>query len=508
MPTPQPTETSHEDGIEWLQGRSDLAAISVTLLGFLARLWAAHATFLNPDEALHFRLANQLSLAQAYKESLTASHPPLLTFLLYYWRGFGTSEPWLRLPSVLAGTVFCWMLYKWLSNAAGRLAGFIALLLAAFLPPIVLLSAEIRQYALLLAFLASALYFLDEAFAEKSASGMVAFSLCLYLAMLSHYSAFLFASALGVYALLKIFTERLPGVVVATWAAGQVGALALAAFLYKTHLAKLGAGESRTVLQGWMSEFYLYRSYFDAGRDNPFLFVIGHSFGVFQFVFGQLAVADVAGLLFVVALFLLVRGTKIPGQHSLSASRQLALLLVLTFASVCGASLAHFYPYGGTRHSAMLVIPALAGISVAIARLIGQRGVRAVLITGFIVALCIAFGKQRQPYMQRSDQSLMHMNEAIDFLRQNATAPQIVFTDYESDLILGHYLCGQKPIMLENSVPDFEVFSCDGIRVVSASYSAATLFDANKFLALWARLTETYHLRPGETVWVFQAGWG
>jgi len=183
------------------------------------------------------------------------------------------------------------------------------------------------------------------------------------------------------------------------------------------------------------------------------------------------------------------------------------LFLVLSFAFVSGASLAHFYPYGGTRHSAILVIPAVAGVSIAITRLTEQRWPRAVVITGLVVLLCIVFGKQHQPYMQRSDQGRVHMNEAMDFLRQNARAQEIVFTDYESDLILGHYLCGQKPIMLENSIPDFEAFSCDGVRVVSASYKAATLFDASKFLALWERLVETYHLKPGETVWVFQAGW-
>ena len=55
---------------------------------------------------------------------------------------------------------------------------------------------------MLLAFLAGALYFLDRAFAENSSSKMAAFSLSLYFAMLSHYSAFLFAAALGIYALL------------------------------------------------------------------------------------------------------------------------------------------------------------------------------------------------------------------------------------------------------------------------------------------------------------------
>lgn len=72
--------SEHRD--RWLKDRADPTAALVALLGFLARLWTAHGTFLNPDEALHFRLANQPALALAYKESLTASHPPLLTLLL------------------------------------------------------------------------------------------------------------------------------------------------------------------------------------------------------------------------------------------------------------------------------------------------------------------------------------------------------------------------------------------------------------------------------------------
>ena len=40
---------------EWFQRHADRAAVFITLLGFLTRLWAASGTFLNPDEALHFR---------------------------------------------------------------------------------------------------------------------------------------------------------------------------------------------------------------------------------------------------------------------------------------------------------------------------------------------------------------------------------------------------------------------------------------------------------------------
>src|ERR1700678_1063062 len=152
----------------WLQRHINLAAIAVTFIGFLARILTASGTFLNPDEALHFRLANQASLLLAYKRSLVEAHPPLLTFMLYFWRSLGCSELWLRLPLILASVAFCWIFYKWLSNAAGNLAGFIGLIFVAFLPPIVLLSSEIREYPLLLLFLASSLYLLDDAFAKNS----------------------------------------------------------------------------------------------------------------------------------------------------------------------------------------------------------------------------------------------------------------------------------------------------------------------------------------------------
>src|SRR4030088_42247 len=394
----------------WFEDHAELAAVLVVLLGFLARLWAASGIFLNPDEALHFRLANQSSLALAYGQSTTAAHPPLLILFLYYWRVLGTSDLWLRLPSVIAGTIFCWVFFKWLTQVTDRLTAFIGLLFVSFLLPIIMLAAEVRQYALLLAFVGSALYFLDRGFAENSVGLVVASILCLYLAMLTHYSAFLFAAALGIYALPCIFMQRIPMKVIITWAVGQLGALALAAFLYKTHLSRIGAGESRTVVEGWMT--YIRRSYFDRTHDNPLLFLVSHTFGVFQYLFGQLAVGVVVGLLFVIGVFLLLRDKS-------SASRRLGLFLLLSFAIVGAASMVHVYPYGGTRHSALLIIPGIAGVSVAVVRLASGRWTRALTIAGVIVMLCLAFGKLRQPRMERSDQSQKRMAAALAFVQQN-----------------------------------------------------------------------------------------
>jgi hypothetical protein len=503
-------QTENKD--QWFEAHAGLAAIIVILLGFLARLWAASGIFLNPDEALHFRLANQASFALAYKESLTAAHPPLFILLLYYWRAFGVSELWLRLPSVLAGAVFCWMFYKWLSRTAGNLAGFIGLLFVALLPPIVLIAAEVRQYSLLLAFLASALYFLDVAFQKNSPSRMAASSLCLYVAMLFHYSAFLFAAALGVYALLRIFTKRPPAGVVATWAIGQLGGLALAIFLYKTHLAKLGVGDSRTAMQGWMSESYLQRSYFDPSRDNPLMFVVGHTFGVFQYFFGQLAVGIAVGIVFLVGVALLLRGKGLPAgvetRNDRASSRRLGIFLLFSFATAAATSLVHIYPYGGTRHTAFLIMPALAGVSVTIACLASERWARGLAIAFLVLMACFAFGKPRQPRMERADQSLTHMADAMNFVGENVKPSDLIFTDYQSDLILGHYLCRQRPISLEVTAADFEQFSCGGHQVVASDFRAAWMFWADNFPKEWQRVVHTYNLKPGDTVWIVQTGWG
>jgi len=508
MTTP-PAYVPIEDSAEkWFEDHAAAIAAVVIVAGFLARMWAASGTFLNADEALHFRIANQISLAAVYRASLTESHPPLLYWLLYFVRGLGASELWLRLPSVIAGTVFCWVFFRWLTQVVGRLSGFVGLILVAFLPPVVRLSAEVRQYALLLAFLGGALYFLERALAEDSSWLMMASALCVYLAMLSHYSALFFVAGLGGYALLKIFLrgpgQARSGKVVAVWIAGQLGALALLVFLYKTHLSHLGQGESRTVLQGWMSEFYLRRSYFEAGRDNPLLFAIGHSFGVFQFVFGQLVVGDIAGLMFLAAMVLLWR----TGGETKTASRQLALFLVFLFALACGASFAHVYPYGGTRHTAYLIIPAVAGVSLATARLAAGRWARGLALALLIVVTCAVFGKQHQPYMTRADQSRAHMTDAIAFLREKVASGGLIFTDFESSMILGHYLCEQKTISVEVSNLQFETFSCGGYRVVSANRRTATNFTPGVFLGLGKSLIETYGLKPGEPVWIFQAGWG
>jgi Dolichyl-phosphate-mannose-protein mannosyltransferase len=476
-----------------------LIAILVLAAAFLVRLRAAWGTFLNPDEALHFLLANQSTWPLAYKASLTNAHPPLLTFVLHFWREVGTSEFSLRLPSVIAGTAFCWIFFKWLARIFGSVTGFIGLILVVFLPPLIELSAEIRQYALLLFFLAAAAYCLERAFAENSPGSMLLSAFCLYLALLTHYSAILFAAAMGVYSLLRIIA-RPSDKVTSVWIMGQVGTAGLIAALYVSHISKLQGDYAAGTIQGWLAN-----SFFRSGHDNPFLFAMARTGGVFQYVFGQLAVGDIAYLAFIVGVVLLWR-RKRSGASQAASSHQLGILLVLPFVVGAAAAFARMYPYGGTRHSAFLIMFAVAGVSLALAWTVKVNPRRGIALAILIVAVCDAFGQPHRPYILREDQSRMQMTRATEFIRSQIPQSDLIFVDYQTRLLLGYYVCSQPPVPFTAPVGSLEQFQCGNHRVAAAGPDLY-IFSADNFLPRWNQLMRALSLTPGQHVWVIQAGW-
>ncbi|HEV8046915.1 MAG TPA: glycosyltransferase family 39 protein [Terriglobales bacterium] len=493
----QPDEELRFDG--WLEAHSDLTAILVVTAAFLIRLRTAGDTFLNPDEALHYLLANQFTWLLAYKASLTNAHPALLTFVLHFWRQLGTSELMLRLPSVMAGTAFCWTFFKWLTRIFGRLTGFTGLILVSFLPPLIALSAEVRQYALLLFFLAAAAYCLERALAESSAGTMLLSAIFLYLGLLTHYSAILFAAAMGVYSLLRVIARPSDKVTVA-WIMGQAGSVGLVAALYVSHISKLKGNYAAGTIQGWLAN-----SFFRPGHDNPFLFAFARTGGVFQYVFGQLAVGDIAYLAFIAAAVLVWRGKCLARQPT-ATSHQLVILLVLPFLVGAAAAIARIYPYGGTRHSAFLIMFAVAGVSFAMARSAKENIRQAIALAILVIAACNAFGKPHRPYIVREDQSRIQMTRATEFIRSQIPPSELIFVDYQTRLLLGYYVCPEEPVPFAAPVGSLERVQC-GNHHVGAAGPDLYIFNAENFLPRWNELTRALSLKPGENVWVIQAGW-
>jgi dolichyl-phosphate-mannose-protein mannosyltransferase len=488
----------------WLQAHSGLTAAIGLFVGFLIRLHAASGTFLDPDEALHFWAANRTSVAAAYQGSLHLSHPPLLVFVLYFWQWLGTSEAMLRLPSVMAGTAFCWLAFKWLDGLFGRAPAWIGLIFLTFLPPLIALSSEVRQYALLLLFIAGAAYFLERALAENSTKLMVWSALSLYLAMLSHYSAFLFAATIGIYTVLRFVTHRSPAKMIATWLVGQLLGLGIAAFLYITHLSRLEELQGAHV-PNWLPSVYLPNSYFHPGHGSRWLWALARTGSIFQYTFGQLVIGDVAFPLFIAGIILLLRKKIIAGKFKVD-TRLLGFFFLLPFVLTCVAALTAKYPYGGTRHSAFLVMFAVAGVSVFLAKVTSQRLGHAVIIATLIVAACNASAWGHPPYSMRSEQSRVHMDEAIQFIRQQVSGDDVIFVNNQTSILLGHYLCEQKPFEFDRSIPNFHSFQCRGFRVLAGSEEFS--YTADNFPQRWNGMVSKYSLKPGQKVWLVQMGSG
>jgi hypothetical protein len=358
----------------------------VLAVGFVARLTQAWRFFLNPDEALHNLLATQSSLSLAYKAALTNAHPPLLILVLYYWRSLGQSELMLRMASVLAGTASCWIAYQWLKLVTDRSTAFIGLLILSLAPSLIGLSAEIRQYALLLFFMACCLYFSERALRENSLQFMILFSVSLYGTLLTHYSSLIFAFTVGVYMLVRLYLFGRSPRLLAAWICGQVGALILVAYFLVTHVAHLKeTGMAQSIAETW-----LRRSIYHPGENNLAAFVTWQTVRVFTFLFSHGLVGTVVLLVFLAGIVFLLRGKRHWNQHGPTA-RELGLLIGLPFAVNCSVAVAGLYPYGGTRHNVFLALFAATGICIELAAWTPRRPWIKLFVVVAALAVCNFF---------------------------------------------------------------------------------------------------------------------
>ena len=470
------------------------------MVGLCWRLWLAHATFFNTDEAWHYMLSKQPSLELAYRASLTINHPPLLILILHFWRHLGTSNLVLRLPSVIAGTLFCWLFYRWLKLAAGGVAAWAGLIFSTFLPPMIAMSADLRQYPPLLMFIAGAGYLLERALDEDSFQAMVGSSLCLYGAMLSHYSAFFVAAGLAVYALIRFGQKKPSFSVLRTWAAGQAAGVALACFLYKTHIARL----SSLVTQSIIPQNYLGEFFFHSGREHLLLFLYRGTFGIFRFAFGQTQVGQIAAVLFAGGVILLLRPTGSGGDAG--RSRALGVLLLLPFLLNWLAVLGGAYPYGRMRQCVYLGVFGLAGVSVCLARLGREKPLFPAAVALGIVVLCHAIGKpQDRDMLPLADQRHEHMDEALEFLRGHLTTADLVLTDRATAFQLRRYLCASRLEESERLEAGFDLFECGGVHFASTGPNDGAL-SADTLISRSRQASDAYGVSPG-SLWVVQGGW-
>jgi uncharacterized membrane protein len=470
--------------------------------GLFLRLRLAWLTFLNADEALHYFLGHQPSLRLAYEASLTATHPPLMVLFLHYWSWVGDSEFVLRLPFVIAGTLFCWTMFRWVNQVAGSDAALYTLALLLFSPSLISLTSEVRQYSLLLLFCAGCLYFLELAFQEQSAKWMALSMASLYLAILTHYSALIFAAAAGCYGLVRLLRSKLPALLTSLWIAGQTGALAIYGFLFVTQISPL----RRSGLPSEIASTYLRGSIFRRGEGHLPSFAIRTTVRLFRYLFshGTIGVLGLGLFLFAITLLLWQTDTTNPSKP---APRELAVLFASAFVVALAGAVAGLHPYGGSRHDVVLAVFAMPAIAIGLDRLKPTALTRwrwaKPLALALALMICNLFPSPSGPYIAPKNQNKKLMAEGMDFLK-SAPPGSAIFTDFQGRLILNYYLCGRNSAVPFEATPTLLQSRCGDYDLIT---SAATLqgFRRTEFPET---LFEAWQLAPREkTLWLFQAGW-
>jgi hypothetical protein len=363
-----------------------------------------------------------------------------------------------------------------------------------FSPFLILLSAELRNYSLLLLFMAAALYWVERLFQAPSPQAAGWFGLFLALSALTHYSAAWFVAALGAYVLLR--WRELSRPALAVWAASQLGIAAIYGVLYVTQLSKLhGGGLEAEAVDGWLRALY-----FRPESQSVFRFVVDATVALFQVLFSHRYLGNAAMLLFLAGgLWIIVAGLRRSKETGLAA---FGLLLFLPFGLNAIGAILRVYPYGGSRHSVFLMLFAAAGVSFAIAKLVKERSVW-VLATAIIAVPVWHLRASPAPQQAvRSQQERAFMAEAIAYLRDSTPPGSPIMTDYQSSLLLMYYLGGDAVPPPSTTCSDFRETAIGGYRLINFARWSVTAGDFQREAAQWRALCGS-----AGPVWVFDGGW-
>ena len=220
------------------------------------------------------------------------------------------------------------MIAIWLRRHVNLVTAWGLAALIAVLPNFVLLTMQIRGYAIALAAILAALIALDIAFETLSRQWLVWHFVFLYVAILSEFMIVWAAIGLGCYALMHPSIRPLFRV----WAAGQVVALALYGALYFSIVVPIAREQNtESLIQAYLG------GAFPASGQNLFLFAGNGIVKQFVYLAGGVPAGAIAFVLadVGVGIWLWRRDPR-------------ALLCLMPFVAIAGALL-RVYPFGRTR---------------------------------------------------------------------------------------------------------------------------------------------------------------
>jgi len=486
----------------WVSGHFWLPVLLVFAGALVARVLVALPAALNPDEAMHVTgTMAQPNLYLLWKGDLVGPDPSLIHFIIFPLVKAFASDFVLRLPFIITGSLAALFVYKWLAELFDRTTGLAAMVLVAFAPAAIFVSAEVRAYALVLFFSAVALYCLEAGARRQSVVLLTGFGAAQCLALVSQYSAAIVLFVAGVYSLVLLAQGRMRGRPLRVWLGAELLTVALLVFQYVTHLSKLLGSSAKTYAQTG----FLSGEFFNPGRDKLLGFVATRSLAAFRFLFTSRGIGIAALVLFLAGVLLLaVRGFPREGRRT---GRAAAWLVFGPWLVAVAAGLLALYPFGGTRHIMILLLFAAAGVAVLVRRVAGNRPALVLAAAALLVPAwnLARFHAAAGWSINLKDTRRTYVQQMAADIRQALPDGGTLFADLESYYVCRRYLFRGYAGLWRPLVNGFYELDWDRFRLVTLDYwelGAGALGDE------FHRFAEAYGLEPGTKVAVVSSGWG
>jgi hypothetical protein len=163
---------------------------ALTAVGFFLRL-ADFDQSLFADELSTYWIVHGHSLGDVLSSVRSTDEitPPLFFVFAWFSLKIGSGPEWLRLPSLLAGTLTIPLVYLVGRRTVGQFGGVVAAALTALSPFMIYYSTEARSYALMIAFVTASTLALLIAVEDGRVRWWALYAVCSAAAMLSHYTA-------------------------------------------------------------------------------------------------------------------------------------------------------------------------------------------------------------------------------------------------------------------------------------------------------------------------------
>jgi 4-amino-4-deoxy-L-arabinose transferase-like glycosyltransferase len=178
---------------------------ALTLLGLAIRI-ANFDQSLFGDEISTYFVVHDHSLGTVLHElrdnDLSSEiSPPLFFMLAWLSAKVGSGAEWIRLPSLIAGTVSIPLVYLLGARTVGRAAGLVGAAVMTLAPFMVYYSTEARAYALIVALTAASALALVTAVREQRLKWWIVYAVCVCASLYTHYTAIFPLAALFLWVL-------------------------------------------------------------------------------------------------------------------------------------------------------------------------------------------------------------------------------------------------------------------------------------------------------------------